>query len=174
MGVAVMQNLFYNLVAPINLVNKKHKQFEELPVLNNWNDFCVYLYRIWYYRWYMKQFILTIFLGLSMLCTQAQGPIAVQSQQAEKNKLGLEDKDISIYPNPSSNGIFTISADNVSAKKIELRIMNVIGNEVLREVYSNLDGSFSKTVDLNNFAKGLYYVKLETDQFSVVRRVILK
>lgn len=122
----------------------------------------------------MKHFILTIFLGLTVLFTQAQGPVAVQSQQAEKNKLGLEDKDISIYPNPSSNGIFTISADNLSAKKVELRIMNVIGNEVLREVYTNLDNSFSKTVDLNNFAKGLYYVKLETDQFSVVRRVIIK
>lgn len=122
----------------------------------------------------MKQFILTIFLGISVLFTQAQGPVVVQSQQSEKNKLGLDDKDISIYPNPSSNGIFTISADNLSAKKIELRIMNVIGNEVLREVYSNLDASFSKTVDLNKFAKGLYYVKLETDQFSVVRRVVIK
>jgi len=122
----------------------------------------------------MKHFVLTIFLGLSVMLAQAQGPVAVQSQEAGKNKLGLEDKDVSIYPNPSSNGVFTISADNLSAKKIELRIMNVIGNEVLREVITNSDTSFSKTVDLNRFAKGLYYVKLETDQFSVVRRVIIK
>ena len=111
-----------------------------------------------------------------MLSAQAQmrDPVAIQSQQSEKDKLKLEDEDVSIYPNPSSNGVFTISAANISAKKIELRIMNVIGNEVLHEVISNSDASFSKTVDLNRFAKGLYYVKLETDKFSVVRRVVIK
>src|SRR5690606_17453894 len=108
----------------------------------------------------MKQIILTLFMGFSVLLAQAQvqDPVALQSQQAEKEKLRLEDDDVSIYPNPSSNGVFTISASNLSAKKIELRIMNVIGNEVLREVITNTDTSFSKTVDLNKFSKGLYYV----------------
>ena len=124
----------------------------------------------------MKQIILTLFFGFSVLLAQGQmrDPVAVQAQQTEKEKLKLSDEDVSIYPNPSSNGIFTISAENLAAKKVEIRIMNVIGNEVLHEVITNSDTSFSKTVDLNKFAKGLYYVKLETDKYSVVRRVVIK
>lgn len=122
----------------------------------------------------MKQIILILLLGFSIMLAQAQSPVAVQSQRTEKEKLRLVDEDVSIYPNPSSNGVFTISAENLTAKKIELRIMNVIGNEVLHEIILNSDTSFSRTVDLNRFAKGLYYVKLETDKFSVVRRVVIK
>jgi hypothetical protein len=124
----------------------------------------------------MKQIILTLFFGFSVLIAQGQmrDPVAVQAQQTEKEKLKLSDEDVSIYPNPSSNGMFTISAENLAAKKVEIRIMNVIGNEVLHEVITNPDISFSKRIDLNKYAKGLYYVKLETDKYSVVRRVVIK
>jgi len=99
-----------------------------------------------------------------------------QATQTDKEKpLSVEqvDQDISIYPNPSE-GIFTISVSNLSAHTADLRIMNVIGNEILREKLTRGEGQFSKTIDLSNLAKGLYYVKLETDNFSAVRRVIIK
>lgn len=120
----------------------------------------------------MKQIILTILLSLSMLAVQAQ------EQQAEKGKalsVNQDDKDFTIYPNPS-NGVFTVSLTNTDAKRAELRIMNVIGNEIYREVLTRDSAQLSATVDLSRYskAKGLYYVKLETDDFSVVRRIIVR
>jgi len=126
----------------------------------------------------MKQFILSVCMCLVVLVATAQArpPVVVQATQADKEKtLTVEqvDQDISIYPNPS-DGIFTISVSNLSARTADLRIMNVIGNEILHEKLTRGEGQFAKTIDLSNLAKGLYYVKLETDNFSAVRRVIIK
>lgn len=124
----------------------------------------------------MKQIILTILVSFSMLAAQAQEQPT--GQQAEKEKtltVSQDDKDFTIYPNPS-NGVFTVSLANMNSKKAELRIMNVIGNEIYHETITRENALLSTTVDLSRYskAKGLYYVKLETDNFSVVRRVIVK
>lgn len=83
------------------------------------------------------------------------------------------DESVAIYPNPS-NGVFTISVSNLNTHRVDLRIINVIGNEILRETLTSTDAQFSKTIDLNRYAKGLYYVKLEADGYSTVRRVVIK
>ncbi|MCC9166474.1 T9SS type A sorting domain-containing protein [Pontibacter harenae] len=126
----------------------------------------------------MKQFILTLFTCLTFVFVWAQErqPPVVQTAQAEKEKVlkvEQEGDSISIYPNPN-NGIFTVSFTNDEARKAELRIMNVIGNEIFYEVLNKQGAAFTTTVNLNAFAKGLYYVKLETDNYSTVRRVVVK
>jgi hypothetical protein len=116
---------------------------------------------------------------MSVLLAQAQERIPVQvqtAQQSEKeNPLNLHptDETVAIYPNPS-NGVFTISISNLDARKVDLRIINVIGNEIFRETLTGTDAQFTKTVDLNSYSKGLYYVKLEADGYSTVRRVVIK
>jgi len=120
---------------------------------------------------YMKQFILTVITCFTVLLVQAQGTPA---QQTDKNPLGLvQEEDVAIYPNPS-NGVFTISVSNLHATQVELTILNVIGNEIYRETLSNHEPKLSKTINLDRHAKGLYYVKLEADNYSAVRRVVIK
>lgn len=127
----------------------------------------------------MKQLILSIFTCMSVLMVHAQvrTPAQVQAAQQEEkeNPLNLEsgNEDVAIYPNPST-GVFTVELNNLETRKVELRIMNVIGNEILRETLTTDDIQFKKTVDLSSFAKGLYYVKIEADNYSTVRRVVVK
>ncbi|MCC9138766.1 T9SS type A sorting domain-containing protein [Pontibacter silvestris] len=127
----------------------------------------------------MKQLILTFITCLSLLTMQAQTRPSVIGQVDEPSEKALkgqqDDKALAIYPNPS-NGVFTISISNVDDKKAELSIMNVIGNEVYHETLTNADNHFSKTLDLNrpSIAKGLYYVKLESENYSVVRRIVIR
>lgn len=127
---------------------------------------------------YMKQFILSAFTCLAVLVVQAQAkpPVQVQAtQQTEQsNPLGLQqEEDVAIYPNPS-NGVFTISVSNLETRKVELRILNVIGNEIYRETLTRTEPSLTKTINLDRYAKGLYYIKLEADSYSAVRRVVIK
>ena len=127
----------------------------------------------------MKQLILSLFTCMTVLLVQAQDRLPAQvqaAQQAEKqNPLNLAsgDENVAIYPNPST-GVFTVSLKDLDARKVELRIMNVIGNEIFHETLTSSDAQFQKTVDLNRFAKGLYYVKIEADGYSTVRRVVVK
>jgi hypothetical protein len=119
-----------------------------------------------------------ICLSVLVVQAQAQGPVAGQEEQAEKAKPqtgSQNEQEILIYPNPS-NGVFTISLSKLEAKTADLRILNVIGNEIYHETLTNTSAHFSTTVDLNKLAvaKGLYYVKLETDNFSAVKRVVIK
>ena len=127
----------------------------------------------------MKQIILSLFTCFTVLFVQAQAkpPVQVQEAQqahADKNPLGLQqDEDVAIYPNPS-NGVFTISVSNLEAQEVELTILNVIGNEIYRETIKRTEPTISKTINLDRHAKGLYYVKLEADNYSAVRRVVIK
>ncbi|MCX2741250.1 T9SS type A sorting domain-containing protein [Pontibacter anaerobius] len=126
----------------------------------------------------MKKIILSLFTCFTVLFVQAQAkpPVQVQAtqQQTDKNPLGLvQDEDVAIYPNPS-NGVFTISVSNLDAQQVELTILNVIGNEIYRETLKRDDAKLSKTINLDRHAKGLYYVKLEADNYSAVRRVVIK
>ncbi|TXK47431.1 T9SS type A sorting domain-containing protein [Pontibacter qinzhouensis] len=128
----------------------------------------------------MKQHILSFFLCLVVLVPQAQtrstvpGPVVVQPDKEKVLEEEVrEDQEIAIYPNPNS-GIFTVSLPTSEAKQADLRIMNVIGNEIHREVLTRTNAQFSTTINLNRFAKGLYYVKLETDNFSAIKRVVVK
>jgi hypothetical protein len=124
----------------------------------------------------MKKYILTLITCLTVLFAQAQTktPVVGSVQQPDKAfSVDQEVEELAIYPNPS-NGVFTISIANLPAKKAELRIINVIGNEIYRETLTRGEGQFSKTIDFTGKAKGLYYVKLETDNYSSVRRVVIK
>ncbi|PVY44118.1 T9SS type A sorting domain-containing protein [Pontibacter virosus] len=111
---------------------------------------------------------------MAVLLAQAQVREPAQGQTDTKNKsLEQQEKEVAIYPNPN-NGVFTISFAQLNTQQVELRILNVIGNEVYQEVISRPDIHTTKTVDLTRLAKGLYYVKIEADGYSSVRRVVVK
>jgi len=124
----------------------------------------------------MKKLILTLIACATIVLVQAQprSPAIGQDTQALKAQpTALDAGDIAIYPNPS-NGVFTISLDNPDIDGAQIRIINVIGNEILHETLTRTDGQLSKTINLTGHAKGLYYVKLEADSYSAVRRVVIK
>jgi hypothetical protein len=124
----------------------------------------------------MKQLILTLFTCFAITLAQAQVREATSGQTESRVKaqaVEQQDREVSIYPNPN-NGIFTVSFDNLDAQQVDLRVINVIGNEIYHEVIPRSEVQVTKTIDLNRFAKGLYYVKIETEKYSSVRRVVVK
>lgn len=119
----------------------------------------------------MKRTILLFFISLTCLNLSAQ--VRTTAPLPAETKQETEDRTVSVYPNPSS-GVITVSLEGFEGKRTDLRIMNVIGNVVYREVLQDPAERFTKTLDLNKLTKGLYYVKLETQSYSEVRKVILR
>jgi hypothetical protein len=98
-----------------------------------------------------------------------QQPVGAAARVINSDK---DKKEISVFPNPS-NGIIRVILSGFKGKRIDLQIMNVIGNVVHREVVSDPDDRFIKTIDLSKNTSGLYYVKLQTEEFSEIRKVII-
>tara|TARA_B100001093_G_scaffold305440_2_gene291519 strand:- start:78823 stop:86139 length:7317 start_codon:yes stop_codon:yes gene_type:complete len=73
---------------------------------------------------------------------------------------------LTIYPNPTNGYIFVESEKNIS----EVLIYNNLGELVLND--NNLNKY--KSLDLSNFTKGIYYIKLNINNEIVKRKIILK
>ncbi|MGV3586007.1 MAG: T9SS type A sorting domain-containing protein [Adhaeribacter sp.] len=82
-----------------------------------------------------------------------------------------EDKKIDVYPNPST-GMVNLTLTGFRGKKTELQVVNVIGSIIYREVLSDNETS-KKVLDLTKEPSGLYYIKIQSDGYSEIRKIII-
>ena len=127
----------------------------------------------------MKRTILLLYTFLLCLPVWAQddNPVEVPKGSAAATSVNTRpnpatEKSIMVFPNPS-NGVVQITLSGFKKQRSELRIMNVIGNVVHRELLTDLQDRDTRTIDLSKFTSGLYYIKLQTDDYSAIRKVII-
>lgn len=78
---------------------------------------------------------------------------------------------ISIYPNPSQ-GIFNISGRKVK-EDVQISIYQVNGKLVYRSV-DKLSGNFDERVNISGFAKGLYFVKIQSETSTEIKKIVIQ
>ena len=74
----------------------------------------------------------------------------------------VEINNLVVYPNPSTN-VFNISFNSVQEQNLKIRILNVIGEDVVLENLQQFIGEYTKQIDLTNNAKGIYFLEIETE-----------
>ncbi len=116
---------------------------------------------------------LTLLLAFGPLCSSFPTAIAKPGVNAQFPGKPNEDRNLLVYPNPST-GIVHIAINGFEGHKVELRVLNVIGSVIYREAIMELNDRFTKTLDLSKFASGLYYVKLEGDNASQMRKLVIR
>lgn len=79
---------------------------------------------------------------------------------------------VSIFPNPS-NGMFTLNINSAKAENYNLKLMDVSGKLVYESNLSG-NGNYQKQLDFTSFAKGVYYLHLQTENESKVEKLIIK
>ena len=80
-----------------------------------------------------------------------------------------QNKLFSVYPNPAT-GIITISFPS-SLSIVKTEVMNITG-EVVKRIDTN--NSSSVIVDLSSFSKGVYLLKINTDSYSEMQKLIVQ
>ena len=66
---------------------------------------------------------------------------------------------LDVYPNPSRD-IFNVSFTSEEAQDITVRVMNMLGEEMIKEYIQKLEGQYIKSIDLNKYNKGEFiYLK---------------
>ena len=88
--------------------------------------------------------------------------------------LGIEDKllpnkAVSLFPNPAVNKNFYVRLNGLSGEST-ITVYNIIGG-VVKNFKTN---SGQEKIDLTNFSKGLYLVKVLNNEKSIVKKILVK
>ena len=78
-----------------------------------------------------------------------------------------------LYPNPS-DGLITLSSSATALRKMNYRIVDIAGTEVLNGVMDNSTGFFSQPLDLRYLAKGIYLIHLQGGDQTATLRITLQ
>jgi hypothetical protein len=80
--------------------------------------------------------------------------------------------EITVYPNPASETIY-ISVGNTNFSQLTVSIVDIQGKEVYNEKNTNVTAGYNKQINIEKFAKGVYYIKLNTGNDSKVQKLIV-
>jgi hypothetical protein len=81
------------------------------------------------------------------------------------------DNNVNVYPNPG-NGSFNVNIDLDKADDVFIRVLNVIGQEILARQIANTQGGIYP-VNLDNQSAGTYFIEIKTKDARVVRKINL-
>ncbi len=77
---------------------------------------------------------------------------------------------IKIYPNPN-NGIFTCEFNLMKAENVELRLVNLLGEEIISAHLESASGSMIQTFNIQNQNPGIYFLIMKGESVNYVIKV---
>ncbi|MBE0638640.1 MAG: T9SS type A sorting domain-containing protein [Bacteroidales bacterium] len=77
-----------------------------------------------------------------------------------------------IFPNPATN-VLNITLRGIS-EKLGYTLMNYQGQHVYSRQIGQLDGSVTHQIELGDFARGIYYLRLNTSDDVIIRKVVIQ
>ena len=80
---------------------------------------------------------------------------------------------LEVFPNPSK-GAFNLEFNVKEKQNITISIINLIGEEVFTKEYSDFQGEYQNTIELNEEAKGVYFLKINTNYRKLNKKIILQ
>ncbi len=79
---------------------------------------------------------------------------------------------LNVYPNPARDK-FTVSVNNQEATNLTLELVNISGQVVYHHELKYVFG-IQEEIDASSFAKGVYYLKVNTGKETAVRKVVIQ
>ena len=80
---------------------------------------------------------------------------------------------ISITPNPSG-GNFEFKMDGIQRGLVNINILDSKGDVIYKEQKKSESGSISESIDLSAYPKGIYLLKIKSEGFYKVRKVVIQ
>lgn len=78
------------------------------------------------------------------------------------------DKAITVYPNPAHNYLYI---QNIPDKTGEIFIYNILGDLIFSRIIDINNNQYK--IDLSNISKGAYFIKIQTNSFYQVKKLII-
>jgi poly(3-hydroxybutyrate) depolymerase len=84
----------------------------------------------------------------------------------------ISNQTLQIFPNPT-DGVVNIVISNSSSTDLLITVLNMFGEEVFNSIDKNIAANYSKQINLNNLAKGVYYLRIKTGTEVIIKKLIL-
>jgi len=81
--------------------------------------------------------------------------------------------DLTIYPNPSTD-VFNISFTSVQMQNLRVIIRNLLGEKLIQEDLIQFVGKYNQQITLEDNAKGIYFLEIETNNGVINQKLILQ
>jgi hypothetical protein len=107
-------------------------------------------------------FYITLLLGFFFTLSLSAQEAKQQSKLQETTVI----EGLNLYPNPVSNGKVYITSKNDSDKNII--IFDVLGKKVLQTTLT------SKELNISNLSPGVYIIKIDEEQATATRKLIVR
>ena len=101
--------------------------------------------------------------------TISLGVTTLQSSDITEN----QSQQIRVYPNPSRD-VFNISFISEEKQNLKVRLVNLLGEQLISEDLKQFIGEYTKQIDLTNKAKGIYFLEIETDDGVINKKLMLQ
>jgi len=70
--------------------------------------------------------------------------------------------------------VFNVTFTSETIQDLKVRILNLIGEELINDDFQQFIGEYSKQIDLSNNAKGIYFLEIETNDGVINKKLILQ
>jgi hypothetical protein len=80
-------------------------------------------------------------------------------------------ENLEIYPNPSRD-IFNVSFTSVDKQDLRVRILNIIGEELINKNLEQFVGEYTKQINLSAYPKGIYFLEIEMDDGVINKKLM--
>ena len=70
--------------------------------------------------------------------------------------------------------MFNVTFTSETIQDLKVRILNLIGEELINENLQQFIGEYTKQIDLSNNAKGIYFLEIETNDGVINKKLILQ
>jgi hypothetical protein len=94
--------------------------------------------------------------------------IKLKIYQPASINTGTKLNKINVYPNPTK-GIFNLHFNNAPTQESFVEIYNLLGTQVFSKTFQN---TYSATINLSGYSKGIYYVKIIADGASYQEKIV--
>ncbi|MEC9209815.1 MAG: T9SS type A sorting domain-containing protein, partial [Bacteroidota bacterium] len=80
---------------------------------------------------------------------------------------------LDVYPNPSRD-VFNISFTSETVQDLRVRVLNVVGEELIEDNLQEFVGEYVKSINLNKYTKGIYFLEIETNDGVINKKLVLQ
>jgi len=95
----------------------------------------------------------------------------------QTDNVGIENdnafNEFQLFPNPATNSI-NISFRSADAKDLTVEILSTSGKMMFSETMDSFTGTYNEKVDVSEFAKGIYLMRINSNQGTAYKKIVIK